>query len=612
MPVISGPEELAAFRSKWDGRRMLDLLAEHDGRLRVDWALGVGKSHNIDLTIEEALVSERYDLVIALFPTRRVIEERKWVKQPPKVIKIINLRPRPAHACGAAINRSWQVFEKNGLGALGRMELCGHCLLQPECPWPRQFGKSLAGVQVIFGAQTHLERSPYFLDHLVQWAGAERVLVILDEANFIMKPFQRRLEREKLLIFVDVLNKLNPQRWGKLHGRWLYLCDLLLNAGTSDLRSHDWRFPQVYHDWCLAVQTLGFSLHGEAFVFLAFDLIHYGRSPLESRERAANGDILFAAVPSVSMDFIIYSGTAHQDFTAYRLGNEFTSPFEEYSFIHPETTWFNIASRLGARKYFMKNSDQILDFFAALTARRIRQGKRPLLLAKKCFSRFCARKMEEKLRGLGVEAQVVIDGWQVDLLKNHNVVPLIHFGMIGTNLFQEFDCAYCLTGYYVTEEAINGILQDLLGSDMEIPLQISIEGRPCRRRAGVLHPKDRIYDLHSLAQHALNHQETDTVLQSVGRVRPYTKPREVITFQCADHPHFSYTKEFTTIGEARNFFGISDRRSAKAAEISDLVQEARSEGLKQREAAALLGVSIRTIKRYWIKKVPPTLIKNSL
>jgi len=66
MTVISGPEELAAFRQHWDGKRMLELLTQHNGRLRVDWAVGVGKSHNIDLTIEEAVISERYDLVWAL------------------------------------------------------------------------------------------------------------------------------------------------------------------------------------------------------------------------------------------------------------------------------------------------------------------------------------------------------------------------------------------------------------------------------------------------------------------------------------------------------------------------------------------------------------------
>ena len=599
MPVISGPEKLAAFRSHWDGKRMLELLQQHNGRLRVDWAVGVGKSHNIDLTIEEAVVSNQYELAIALFPTRKIIDERKWIANPPKGVRLVNLKPRPGTECGAGMNLRWQVFEKNGLGALGRVELCGHCLLRPGCFWPTQFGKSLKGTQVIFGAQAHLERTPYFLDQLAQWSEAERVLVILDEANFIMKPFQRRIEREQMEVFVDVLRQLNQRREHRLHAKWLYLCGLLINAPTADLRSHEWRMPYVDPDWSLAVQTCGYGIHGDSFSFLGFDLAHFSRSPLGSRERATNGDILYAAVPSVSMDFIIYSGTAQQQFSEYRLGNEFASPFENYSFIHPETTWFNIASRLGAKKYFRKNSPQILDFFAGLVARRLQEGKRPLLIAKKCFCSYCARQMEERLLELGFETRIAINGWQSDLLNNAEVVPLINYGMIGTNLFQDFDCAYCLTGYYVTEKAINGILQDLLGSDMKIPLRISIEGRPCRRRAGVLNQKDRIYDLHTLAQHALNHQEMDTVLQAVGRVRPYTKPREVFTFQCAGHPDFEYTREFTSIGEARNHFNILGRRSVKTAELRSQVQHARAKGMKQQEAANHLGVGLRTIQRYW-------------
>jgi len=360
------------------------------------------------------------------------------------------------------------------------------------------------------------------------------------------------------------------------------------------------------------VQSRGFSLFGEVFSFLAYDLVHFSRSPLESRERTAGGNIIYAAVPNVAMDFIVYSGTAHQKFSEYRLGSEFASPIAEFFFIHPDTRWFNIASRLGARRYFKKNSGQILDFFAALTARRLCEGKRPLLLAKKCFCAFCARQMQERLQELGVEVRVVINGWQADLLKDAKVVPLIHYGMIGTNLFQEFDCAYCLTGYYVTEEAINSILQDLLGSDMNLPLQISIEGRPYRRRAGVRNRKDRIYDLHTLAQHALNHQEMDAVLQAVGRVRPYTRPREVITFQCAEHPDFVYTGEFNSIGEARKYFGIPARRTAQTAELCIRIQEARNKGLKQIEAAEKLGVGLRTIQRYWKINPPPTLIGNSL
>jgi len=606
--MIIGPEQLSAFRDRWDGGRMLDLLKQHNGRLQVNWAVGVGKSYNIDLVIEAAVRSGQYDLVIALFPTRRIIEERKWVLDPPGDIKIVNLKPRPKDDCGAYMDSRWRVFEKNGLGALGRAELCGNCSNRPECAWPKQFGASLQDCRVIFGAQAHLERSPYFLNQLANWAGAERVLVVLDEANFIMKPFDRQIKMDQLRMFVDVLVKLHADKKSTSNTQWQYLCDLLLVAGTEDLRSNDWRFPSIGFRWSLLVQTLGYKLYGDSFFFLAYNLVNFGRSPLESRERAGDGDIAFTAGPSVSMDFIIYSGTAHQRFSEYRLGKEFANPFENHSFIHPETTWFNIASRLGARRYFKKNSAQILDFFAGLVARRLHEGKRPLLLAKKCFSSFCAREMEKRLRELGIKVRVAFDeDWQSDLLTNPEVVPLIHYGMIGTNLFQGFDSAYCLTGFYVNEEAVNGILQDLLGSDMKIPLSISIEGRPCRRCAGALNGRDRIYDLHHLAQHALDHLEMGSVIQAIGRVRPYTKPREIITFQCADHPDSSYTEEFTSIGEARDYFGIPSRRSAQTAAVIALVQKARNNGLTQREAAEQLNLGLRTIQRYW-KQNPPVYL----
>jgi hypothetical protein len=602
MPVVSAPRDLEAFRTYWTGERMLELLHQHTGRLRVDWAVGVGKSHNIDRVIETAANTGAYDLVIALFPTRRIIEERNWVVNPPPSIPVVNLRPRPGRMCGGDMNRKWQLFEKNSLGALGRIELCGRCPQRSECWWPGQFGKSLDGTRVIFGTQAHLERSPVFLDHLVQWTGAQKALVILDEANCILKPFRRRIRREQLTIFVDVLKTPVPGRWKKAHERWRYLSELLLQAPTEDLRCNEWRMPWIGHDWAYAVQSRGYHTHGESFSFLPFDLVHFSKSPLESRERAANGDVLFAAVPSVSTDFLIYSGTAHHKFSQYRLGSEFADPFQQYRFEHPETTWFNIASRLGARKYFLKNSAQILDFFAGLVARRLNEERRPLLVAKKCFISHCARQIQQRLRSMGLDARVVTNDWKPELLASPSVVPLIHYGMIGTNLFEEFDCAYCLTGYYVTEEAINGILQDLLASDLNIPLRISIEGKPLRRRAGVLNPKDRIYDVHELAQYALDHQEMDTVLQAVGRVRPYTRPREIITFQCADHPALEYTTEFSSVGEARAYFGISCRRSGRKCEMRSKVQAARAKGLKQQEAADQLKVSLATIKRYWNPK----------
>jgi hypothetical protein len=177
--------------------------------------------------------------------------------------------------------------------------------------------------------------------------------------------------------------------------------------------------------------------------------------------------------------------------------------------------------------------------------------------------------------------------------------------VVGINLFQDFDCAYCLTGYYVSEDVVNTVLQDVLASDGHIPIKIETGGMPRRRRAGVVDSSHRLYDIERLAQLALEQQEMDVVLQAVGRVRPYTRPREVITFQCAVHPQLTYTLEFHNIGEARKFFGVPSRRNQSQLHNIERIKVSKGKGLTQLETAEKNGLSIRTVKRYWNSREVP-------
>ena len=215
-------------------------------------------------------------------------------------------------------------------------------------------------------------------------------------------------------------------------------------------------------------------------------------------------------------------------------------------------------------------------------------------MAKQCFVEMCAEGMERRLREIGIRSPIVINGTSGD-----SGIPLITYGTVGTNLYEDYDCAYCLCGYYVNEGIVNEVLQDILASDGQIPIRIRFEGMPRRRRAGVLHTRDRVYDVHDLAQLALNQQETDVVFQAVGRVRPYTRAREVITFQCAEHPQLSYTQEFNDLKGARQYFQLADRRARRRAETEEQIKAAKRSGLSPTEAAQRIGVSSRTVRRYW-------------
>ena len=599
MTVVLGEHDLAAFRAHWDGPRLLDLAAECGGQVLINWPIGVGKSSAIDRMITAAITAGRYDLVVALFPTRRVLEERAWLRNPPPGVKTVNLRPRPRPRC-SDLDAPWRHFEATAMAALGRVELCGRCPRRPGCFWPTQYGAGLRGAQAIFATHAHLSRVPDFATQLAGWAGADRVLTLLDEVSFAATSFRRRVTHRDLVLFADVLDAMPRRREIVPDRNWGYLARLLLRAPTADLRSTAWRLPFFSLEWAIAVQARGWEAHGARFRFLGHALRQFGRSPLASRERHPNGDLSFAAPPVIRGDFALFSGTALPEFLRFRLGRDLACPFAGYRFGHPGTRWYNIASRIGMRAHFPGNADQILDFFASLVSRRLGEGRRPLLIAKKRFVGLCTRAMMRALAEIcPTPVRVVTGDWNTVDLMRPDVIPLINFGLIGTNLFECFDCAYCLTGFYVNPEIVDTILQDVLASDGHLPIAITTEGSPRRRRARVADPRQRIYDVDRLAQYALDQQELDVVLQAVGRVRPYTRPREVITFQCAAHPQLDYDREFDSIEEARRFFEIPTRRERERDWNADRVRAARQAGMTQREAAAVLQLGRSTVKRYW-------------
>ncbi len=89
------------------------------------------------------------------------------------------------------------------------------------------------------------------------------------------------------------------------------------------------------------------------------------------------------------------------------------------------------------------------------------------------------------------------------------------------------------------------------------------------------------------------------VIQAVGRVRPFTSPAEIITMQSNDHPYEGYTKEFTNLEGARNFFGIHTQRKDNQLKMVRAIQIAKANGLSQSVAAETCQCSITTVGRYW-------------
>ncbi len=596
---IANPSQLRAFRQSWgEAPTLLALLKQYAGNMIVKWAIGVGKSHTIDRIIEFVATHFLYDLVILLAPTKKIIRERAYVKNPPDDIKVVVLKPRPVKQCGKLLNQQWKQYESKGLGLLGRNEICKSCPKYQSCFWPDQYGKKLEGTRVIFATQAHLERSPVFLQQLKKWTKATTVLTIIDEDNFLMKSFSRVIHRLDIERFIQVIANLSIEASNLKN--WEKNCTHLLSSTTSDLRTLQLKMPSMSPKVAAKIQKTGSLMFGVKFKYIGYDLSIFPFSTIRSRERLDSGDISFAVHPFIKTDLMVFSGTGYDEFIRYRLRlPDIASPFENYTFTHPETKWFNIASRLGARVYFKNNSTQILDFFAQLIIKRINQGKRVLLIAKKIFIPLCIKELNDRLPHFGLDRHRVETVDKKTKLSDVTLIPIINYGVIGINKFEDFDCAFCLTGYYINTEIIDTILQDIYATDFKIPVKISAEGLPLRRTAHVEHYKDRFYNINYLAPMALNQLEMDVVLQAVGRIRPYTKPREVITFQCNAHPQIEYTKEFICIDEARNYFNISTRREFEGSRRLKEIQNLKESGLTQKQIAERMGISERTVQRYW-------------
>ena len=335
-----------------------------------------------------------------------------------------------------------------------------------------------------------------------------------------MKPFHRTIAHRELEMFLESLEHLTNARWQKEKQE----VDIPDRVALEGLRRTTCAVPVADAEVLFRLGARGAdepvcSATVHLFRFLPFELSLFGRSPLDvqgaARERRCRH--LPRHRRSIS-DFIIYSGTAHGGFAKYRLGRDLASPFENHVFEHPDTRWYNIASRLGTRGNFPKNSPQILDFFAGLVSRRLAGRPTPHACRQEVFRRVLRSRDGEPAAGARAqEDQGDHAGFTIRQLADPNTIPIINYGVIGTNRFERFDGAYCLTGYYVNERVVNSVLQDVLASDVRVPIEITTGRPPCRRRAGTLHPDDQVYDVHTLAQYALDSQEIDTVIQAVGQ-----------------------------------------------------------------------------------------------
>lgn len=600
--VVTGPEALAEFRRGLTGEAVAGWLEAGRGRVLIALPVGVGKTH----LLMEALrhlrpaVGRPYDLVVVLVPRRDILAEILR-RMPPDSSHLV-LRPRPRARCGS-LDPPWLEHEAAGCGQLARERFCRSCPRRRGCPWPGQYSsRRLRGAGLIFAAQQHLALDPGFIGRLRCLAGANRVLVLADESDLLVRPARRTIARPTLRQFL--IAQEDSDIAGPSSGRWLELTRTMIEATDADFRRRTWRFPAIEPGWARAVQAAGRGRFGPEFRFPAFELSQVARSDPLSRERTPEGDLAFSCPPDLGDDYLVFSGSAAPGLVRYRLDPEHRlpaplAPFEDVRFENPDTSWMNINSLLGAEKYFARNAPALLDFFAALVARNVRAGRRTLLVTRKRFRDLCRDGLECRLGAMDLgPVRIITDGWERTDLSDPRILPLIGYGISGVNRFEEFEAAYCLNSYYVSAATISETVQDLDATELRFSVRIVMQGDPPRRTVRVEMPDDRESILPRLAVWTHEQKEADVVLQAVGRVRPFTRPRQVITFQAGMLPGVRYAHEWVSLAQARAHFAIPTRRRYEADASSIEIRRLRGLGLGLRAIGERMGVSLSTVKRY--------------
>lgn len=593
---------LSEFRNRWGGRALLDRLpAAGTGLIR--WPVGTGKSYAIDEVVIAALGENppRHDLVIVFCPTHRVIEERRHVQKPGHGLQLRVLKPRPRQRCGD-LDAPWQTYEQLSLGTLAREELCTRCPNAPGCEWLDQYTqKRLNGTQVVYATHTHLRLDPSFVDRVVELTGAVKPLVLIDEATWFFENYRFEILPLDLERFYKALKATTASStYARLCEQWRHYVEVLILAGQGDLSSGGWKTPPLPPPLALELQRTGSQMFPGVFRFIGRLLEMFGRSPAALRERTDADAIRFTLTPRIEHPMMVFSATLTARLLRWRLDREVIDLFPELKIFHHGTRWYNIHSGRGAASNFSGNAPQIFDFFGLLIAKRVGEGRRPVAICRKRFVTDCVNGLNKRFAWLGHGDQIVaVPAAEVDSYAQSSrvIVPVLHYGLIGINRFEHHDCCFCLGSYYVNGTAVEGVVQGLLPEDEKVPIEVTSQGPQRERVARTKFADHHIYDHDRAARESLQALEHAAVIQAVGRVRPFTQPREVVTFQTSDLPGVPYEKNFYGLEEARHHFGIPRRTDLVRAVRFEQARHLIAEGANQRQVAESLGVTTRTIQR---------------
>ena len=607
-------ERLESFRgAHLSTGSILDLL-KHNKHVQLKVPMGVGKTQAIDNLISSKETFNTFSRVIYLAPTHKILNERELkLKKYYKKKDYIILKPRPRTLCGP-LNSQWSIYEKNGLSLKGKEELCSICINKRTCNWRKPLTKKIKQKKIVLATEQNLIIDPLFLKKIENTSAANKSLFAFDEAKLANNLFHIKISKQQLRNFLDCLQILQRKagRDTKIIQVWITQLKRLINSNHINLQK-EFNFISGLQNFALELQNIGVSKFGSEFRYIAYELESFKSSKKHERWWAPYGVLVYIARPFIENHTLFLTANTPPSYLADRFGiDNIYSPFQEIKFYHSKTTIYNIKNGAGAKKYFKKNKSHILNFFARLIRQNIINDKKTFLVSKEIFKADVAAYLKKVLLSWGLEIEFPIDSISIAKIKTPSatVIPIIHFGEIGTNNLTDYECCYCVCSYNIPEQILSDAIQSTVPPSFKTKVKILLDSK--RNREPVVESKFWYSKIARVAKDYHFVFEIDPVLQAVGRCRFITKPREVILFQSYDfNSEFKTIVEFKTIKEAEGYFKLPPLSYLNNKEWIDELHRKTSNGKSLRAAARELGISRSKASRI-LKKEREVSQKTSL
>lgn len=561
---------------------------------------GLGKTFSAHGLIARALQGD-HDLVVFIAPTRALIAEL-LASDAARSLKdqTVVLERRPKARCGE-FDPAWSQLEQSGCAALAKATLCGNCPRVEDCGWPDQFDRIDATIRLVICTEAYLTLNPSLIRRVVKAAQAKRPLVVFDEASFMTARQVKSVTLDGIAQFKSVLTAaqrdVQPAEAARL-AEVVEALALLLDA-KDDLAVWPRISSFAFIGATLAIQQAGRRLFGDAFRYIGPDLAQL-TSGRNAARWFAEDSYDFVPLPQTDgCDVVIFSPYLPTEIIEERLVRPVVTVLPGAVFRHSETKVINITDPVGALRTLSSEDHfgRVADFFTALVLRDRSHGRRAVVVTKKVLAARLKRHIEAMADEIGQplrcytmkEFTALPPGTPVD-------VVVLTYGVVGINSLERFDALYCFGGYYARQAQLDQTYNQLLPPADQIDLAIRTQNGRREVFSGAPDARSRYHARRARA--VLEMIERRVVLQAVGRVRPFTTPATVITFQQDDlSGAFGDIETFARMTEARSALKVPTRAQLLRAALGDRLRPDHVTGLSQRLIAKQHGIPLSTVHR---------------